>query len=74
MAAREWLTRLIREDGGQDMVEYALLAAIVGVAGAATFPQIETAIGLAFTGTNDAAYNIWCPKDPGGGATCSVAP
>jgi pilus assembly protein Flp/PilA len=28
---RRWLTRLIREESGQDLVEYALLAALVSM-------------------------------------------
>lgn len=68
------LRHLLADEGGQDLVEYALLAAIVALAGILVFPQIQASMVTAFTGTNQAAYDLWCPDDPGGGATCSVEP
>ena len=38
------LTRLVRERGGQDLVEYALIVAAVGLALISTVNQLSTAI------------------------------
>ena len=52
------------DEQGQDLVEYALLTALIGFAGFAAFDLIQTAIGAAYgsweTETNDA----WHPADP----------
>ena len=37
--AAECASRLIRHEGGQDLIEYALMAAFIAVAVAAIFPQ-----------------------------------
>lgn len=39
-----FVTRLLGDDGGQDLVEYALLTAAVGLAAAATFSLLLTAL------------------------------
>ncbi|MCS6953955.1 MAG: Flp family type IVb pilin [Bryobacterales bacterium] len=38
-----------QEDGGQDLVEYALLAGFVAVAGAAAFPPAAQSISSIFS-------------------------
>jgi pilus assembly protein Flp/PilA len=38
-AVRNWVVRLIQDERGQDMIEYALMAATIAVAVAAIFPQ-----------------------------------
>jgi Flp pilus assembly pilin Flp len=65
------LSRLVVDDRGQDLVEYALLVSIIGIAGVLVFPEIEEAIGAAFDTWTGGAYDDWCPDDPGGGAACS---
>jgi len=42
-------TRLIRDDSGQDLIEYALVAALVGLGAVATIKGLGTKIGAAFT-------------------------
>jgi Flp pilus assembly pilin Flp len=59
------LERALRDDAGQDTVEYALLAMIFGVAGALVFPVLRDAVAAAFVGSTEAAYEIWVPSDPG---------
>lgn len=44
MKAWEFILRLIREDDGQDLVEYALIVAAVGLALITTVNQLSTAI------------------------------
>ena len=41
---RELIARLVREDEGQDLVEYVLLVALIGLAVATAFPAVVTAI------------------------------
>lgn len=41
--------RLLREDDGQDLVEYALLVAFVGLAGLAGWLAIQNAIADGYT-------------------------
>jgi pilus assembly protein Flp/PilA len=43
------LTNLLREDSGQDLIEYALLAALVGLAAATSMRSLATKIGDSFT-------------------------
>ena len=46
---RNVLIRLLREDEGQDMVEYVLLVSLIALAVAAAFPPVITAITTVFT-------------------------
>lgn len=64
---RHHLQRLVRDERGQDVIEYALLAASLGLARAAAWPAIQTAIGTAYTNIGRNAYNLWEPPAPGGG-------
>ncbi|OFW17221.1 MAG: hypothetical protein A3F70_09945 [Acidobacteria bacterium RIFCSPLOWO2_12_FULL_67_14] len=58
------IRRLIRNDIGQDLVEYGLLAAIIGIAGIAFLPAIQDRIGVVFSDWGTAVYNAWIPNDP----------
>jgi Flp pilus assembly pilin Flp len=62
------LPRLIRElaadDRGQDLIEYALLTAAIGLAGAATWPLITSGIETTYEGVNTATQNLWEVPDP----------
>lgn len=51
------MTRAFIEDDGQDLVEYALLAAFVGIAGWAVLMIIPETIG--------ATYESWLDPDSG---------
>lgn len=42
---RQLLARLAIEDSGQDLIEYALLAAIVGLSAAALLKNMKNTIG-----------------------------
>ena len=48
---RLWLTllRVIRDERGQDMVEYALLAGFIAVAAGALLPPISESISVIFS-------------------------
>jgi len=59
------LRRLMFDDEGQDVVEYALLTAAIGLAGIATWPLIATGIHNAYEAFDADAQAIWEVPDPG---------
>lgn len=65
--ARAFTAALWRDERGQDLVEYALLTAAVGVVGAATWPSLASAIGTAYRALGQNQESLWIPPDPGGG-------
>ena len=46
---RKLITRLLRDDEGQDLVEYVLLVSLIALAVAAAFPPVTNAITAVFT-------------------------
>jgi pilus assembly protein Flp/PilA len=46
----EALKNLLRDDSGQDLIEYALVAALIGLGATATMSGLATSIGNAFSG------------------------
>ena len=59
--------RLVRENGGQDIVEYALLAALVALASVAVLSGIQTVLGTTYTTWDANTELLSCMPDPGGG-------
>lgn len=43
------LTRLIQEDSGQDLIEYALVAALIGLGAIISMKALGTVISTAFS-------------------------
>ena len=60
-----WL-HLLRADDGQDVIEYALLTAGIGIAGIATWPLIAIGIGNAYAALDAGTQDLWEVPDPGG--------
>jgi len=58
------LGRLFREDRGQDLVEYALLATLIGLSCLAAWAAIEAALGNAYATFDNSTQNLWVPPDP----------
>lgn len=58
--------RLFDDDSGQDLVEYALLTVVVGLAGAAAAPQISNAINFVYGEWVADTNNLWVSPDPAG--------
>jgi len=56
--------RLLREDEGQDLIEYALLTGIIAIAGVLLFPAIQSAMADAYQDWNDNAQAIWETPPP----------
>jgi pilus assembly protein Flp/PilA len=46
---REALTNLLRDDSGQDLIEYALVAALIGLGAATVMGSVGTQIAAIFT-------------------------
>jgi pilus assembly protein Flp/PilA len=46
------LNRLMSDESGQDLIEYALVAALVGLAAVTAMKGVGTAISNAFTGVS----------------------
>jgi Flp pilus assembly pilin Flp len=46
---RKFIARLLRDDEGQDLVEYVLLISLVALLVVTAFPALRTAIENAFT-------------------------
>ena len=59
------LARLFRADSGQDLIEYALLAALLGLGGVATVPNLAGQLAAAFDSVA-AALNPPAPSQQGG--------
>lgn len=60
------LARLLREEDGQDIVEYALLAALIGTVGILAWQSIAGGIGSAYTGWDTGVQDLSsCTPDPG---------
>lgn len=63
------LIRLLREERAQDLVEYALLTATVGLAAVATWPLVVTAIGQTYASLDSQTQYIAPPPNPSGGGS-----
>ena len=57
----------MRDDRGQDLVEYAVLTAIVGLSGILAFSAFSGRMGTAYGEWNEAAQDAWEPCGPGAG-------
>ena len=59
---------LLDDDGGQDLIEYALLAAIVGLASIVTWRLLVTTVGDVYSASNSDVRKVSaCTPNPGGG-------
>ena len=62
------ILRFVKEDDGQDVVEYALLAAFIGVCAVLAWTNIPPKILNAYTNWDNTVQGIsGCTPDPGGG-------
>ena len=63
--------RFATDDEGQDLIEYALLAAIIGISGALILSLLSTTMGAAYSRWNTAGQNAWQPCPPQSVGPCS---
>jgi Flp pilus assembly pilin Flp len=59
------VAEFVRDDSGVDMVEYALLSALVGLAGIVLY-NLSTNMGTTYGNWNNNAQTQWVPCPPGG--------
>jgi len=60
MNIRLVLKRLWKEEEGQDIIEYALLVALIALAAAAAFPPLATTIHGIFVNANSCLTSPTC--------------
>lgn len=60
------LVRLLADEHGQDLIEYALLTTFIGLAGVVGLNLIKTAINLTYGTTNTSINTLWQPPNPSG--------
>jgi len=65
---RSLLVYFIADENGQDLIEYALLCTVIGLAGAAAFDLILNAIGNTYGSWDNSVNNLWNTPDPAGGS------
>ena len=59
-----FVSRLFADEQGQDLIEYALLTTVIGLASIVVFDTIRAAIANAYTTFNRSANSNWYPPDP----------
>jgi Flp pilus assembly pilin Flp len=61
------LRRLLTDESGQDVIEYGLLGAIIGIASVVTWQLLRTAVNDVYvTADSDVQTVSACTPDPGG--------
>jgi Flp pilus assembly pilin Flp len=65
--ARRRFAAFVRDERGQDLIEYALLTAGVAIVAAASWPIIADTIGTTYTALDTRTQGLWDPPPPGGG-------
>lgn len=60
------VSRFVFDDTGQDLLEYALLTAIISVTGLLLFSAVADGMSAAYTSWESAAQEAWepCPPAP----------
>lgn len=62
----QFLKTLVVEDAGQDLIEYALVAALLGVAALSGLRVLSNTVGRTFTGIDNSLSNS-VPQGSSGG-------
>ena len=61
-----FIVRLFRDESGQDVIVYALLAAFIGVAGAAAARSILETMAVSYPAWDTAVQALWEMPAPAG--------
>ena len=56
-SVKKLLKNLMTEDSGQDLIEYALVAALVGLGAVASINSLQNSISTTFNGIGSALIN-----------------
>ena len=58
------VTALVHDERGDDLIEYALLAGLIGLVGVLAFNTVSGKMSNAYTGWNSNAQSRWIPDAP----------
>jgi Flp pilus assembly pilin Flp len=58
------LVRFVREDLGQDLIEYGLLALVIGTVGILAWDSVRTELGSKYQNWDTGVQDLWEPEDP----------
>jgi Flp pilus assembly pilin Flp len=58
------IARFLADDSAQDLVEYALLGAFIGVVAVIVWANISTLIGLRYAEYNTDVNDLWASPEP----------
>lgn len=61
---RDFVRQLIADDSAQDLAEYALLVAFVGLAAIAAWTAVQNAVQQGYIARDTAEQNLWEPPNP----------
>ncbi len=61
--------RLLRDERGQDIIEYVLLTAALGITSIAVWPLISASIGQSYQQLDTNTQGLWVPPNPAGGGS-----
>ena len=64
------LRAVVADDRGQDLLEYALLAALVALVAIPAVAAIQAALNTTYVGWNAAMLRCWQMPEPGHGGGC----
>ena len=64
MRVRNLLLRFLFDDTGQDLIDYGLLAAGIGVVGILAWDTVRTTLGDKYEGWDSGVQDLWEPDDP----------
>lgn len=59
-----WISRLAREDSGEDLVEYGLLTAFIGFAGVGVVGVIMATLHSGYLNWDSQTQNLWVMPNP----------
>jgi Flp pilus assembly pilin Flp len=64
MEMLEMFKRLVADENGQDLIEYALLTGAIGLCGVVGFELFGGAISAAYSSWTTGTNNLWQVPDP----------
>ena len=64
-----FVLRLLGDEQGQDLIEYALLTTFIAFAGLAVFDLVLGVISNTYGSHETAVNGIWVPSNPGAGGS-----
>ena len=69
MTPQPLICRLLSAERGQDIIEYVLLTAALGITSIAVWPLISASIGQSYQQLDSNTQDLWVPPNPAGGGS-----